>query len=146
MAEYKSIRLPIEGDVEDEVLTLVQDCLCRQPEPRPYLTRDAAGYVFHFHTLDLRLLREEAEELTAKTLFTHSSPESREAARQILEIILDEVGRIGSYGIKSGRRQYVGFNAERKVRGGKPKSEIALSTITLKTTTSQTRTIPFLRN
>lgn len=121
MAEYKSIRLPIEGDVEDEVLTLVQDCLCRQPEPRPHVTRDAAGYVFHFHTLDLRLLREDAEQLTAKTLFTHSAPESREVARQILEIILDEVGRIGSYGIKSGKRQYVGFNAERKVRGRKAK-------------------------
>lgn len=121
MAEYKSIRLPIEGDVEDEVLTLVRDCLCRQPEPRPHVTRDAAGYVFHFHTLDLRLLREDAEQLTAKTLFTHSAPESREVARQILEIILDEVGRIGSYGIKSGKRQYVGFNAERKVRGRKAK-------------------------
>ncbi|MDH7489914.1 MAG: site-specific DNA-methyltransferase [Anaerolineae bacterium] len=122
MVEYKSIPLPIDIQADDKVLDIVQDCLSRQPEPRPYITKDADGYVFHFHTLDLRLLERDAEHLTAGTLFVQPAPESREAKR-LLESILDEVGKIGSYGVKSGKRQYVGFAAERKVRGRKAKEQ-----------------------
>ncbi len=122
MVEYKSIRLPIDIKTGDKVLAIVQDCLSRQPEPRPYVTRDASGYVFHFHTLDLRSLQREAEHLTVGPLFTHGAHESHEA-RRFLESILDEVGKIGSYGVKSGKRQYVGFNVERKVRGRKAKEQ-----------------------
>jgi len=122
MEVYKSIRLPIDGEVSDTVLEIVQDRLSRQPEPRPYITCDAGGYVFHFHTLDLRLLKKDSEELASETLFTSVTIETRRAGR-VLQTILEEVGRIGSYGVKSGRRQYVGFNAERKVRGRKAKEQ-----------------------
>ncbi|MGB9593670.1 MAG: DNA-methyltransferase [Anaerolineae bacterium] len=122
MVEYKSIPLPIDIQADDKVLDIVQDCLSRQPEPRPYISKDAGGYVFHFHTLDLRLLQRDAEHLMSGTLFAKPAPESRKA-KKFLESILDEVSKIGSYGIKSGKRQYVDFNVERKVRGRKAKEQ-----------------------
>jgi DNA modification methylase len=45
------------------------------------------------------------------------------APDNILNIILKEIDNIGSYGLKSGKRVYLGYNKERKVQGRKAKEK-----------------------
>lgn len=121
MADYKSIRVTFDFEPSNVVLSIVNHHLSKQPEPRPYLESSAQGYLFHFHTLDIRLLEESAEELSRGGLFNDPN-ESRQAG-QILKSLCDEVSKIGSYGVRAGKRQYVGFNTERKVRDRRRKEQ-----------------------
>lgn len=123
MADYKSIHFTVGFEVGDKVIDIVNDYLSKQPEPRPFVERNSASYVFNFHTLDVKLLKKNVQALTGKDLFPGNGLTESERAGEILRLILNEVGKIGSYGIKSGKRQYVGFNAERKVQNRKSKEQ-----------------------
>lgn len=121
MTEYKSIHFTTDFEVSDKVLDVVNDYLAQQPKPRPFVEPNLAGYVFYFHTLDIRLLQINIEAISTQDLF--SSDSSSSEAGQILKTIYDEVSKIGSYGVKSGKRQYVDFNIERKVQNRKGKEK-----------------------
>lgn len=123
MADYKSIQFAVDFEADEKVLSLVNQYLAQQPEPRPFVQPDAAGYVFHFHTLDLRLLQKHIQSLTTQDLFSGNGSGSFKAAGQILQAIYDEVSKIGSYGIRAGKRQYVDFNIERKVQNRRDKEK-----------------------
>lgn len=121
MAEYKSIHFTVDFEVDDAVLSVVNNYLAQQPDPRPFVESNSAGYVFFFHTLDIRLLQQAVDALITQDLFSGNISDSASKAGQILKTIYNEVSRIGSYGIKSGKRQYVDFDIERKVRNRKSK-------------------------
>lgn len=123
MTDYKSIHFTVDFECADEILSVVNDYLSKQPEPRPYVEPNSAGYVFNFHTLDVRLLRKNIEALEGQDLFSSNQSLETQKAGAILRIIYDEVSKIGSYGVKSGKRQYVGFNVERKVQNRKGKEQ-----------------------
>lgn len=123
MADYKSIHFTIDFEASDKVLDVVNDYLAQQPEPRPFVESNLAGYVFYFHTLDIRLLQRNIEALTAQDLFSSNGSGTSSKTGQILKKIYDEVSKIGSYGVKSGKRQYVDFNIERKVQNRKGKEK-----------------------
>jgi len=123
MTDYKSIHFTVDFEVGKQDLDAVNDCLANQPEPRPYVEPNSFGYVFYFHTLDVRLIKKSIETLRTHNLFTGNGSNHSSKAGEILKIIYDEVSKIGSYGIKSGKRQYVGFNAERKVQNRKGKEK-----------------------
>jgi len=63
MADYKSIRFTVDFELGENVLGIVNDYLAKQPEPRPFVAPNSSGYVFYFHTLDVRLLRKNIEAL-----------------------------------------------------------------------------------
>jgi len=123
MADYKSIHFTIDFEVSGKVLDVVNDYLAQQPEPRPFVEPNSAGYVFYFHTLDIRLLQRNIEALTAQDLFSSNDSGTSSKTGQILKTIYEEVSKIGSYGVKSGKRQYVDFNIERKVQNRKGKEK-----------------------
>lgn len=123
MADYKSIHFTIDFEASDKVLDVVNDYLAQQPEPRPFVEPNSAGYIFYFHTLDIRLLQRNIEALTAQDQFSSNDFEVSSKTGQILKTIYDEVSKIGSYGVKSGKRQYVDFNIERKVQNRKGKEK-----------------------
>ncbi len=123
MTEYKSIHFTVDFEPGNNVLDVVNDYLSKQPEPHPYVEPNSAGYIFHFHTLDVKLLKKNIEVLTEKDLFSSNGASELEKAGEILKLILNQVGKIGSYGIKAGKRQYVDFNAERKVQNRKGKEK-----------------------
>lgn len=123
MTGYKSIHFTVDFEPGNDVLDVVNDYLSKQPEPHPYIEPNSTGYIFYFHTLDVKLLKKNIEILTKKDLFSSNGASELEKAGEILKLILDEVGKIGSYGIKSGKRQYVDFNAERKVQNRKGKEK-----------------------
>lgn len=123
MTDYKSIHFTVDFEPENNVLDVVNDFLSKQPEPHPYVEPNSAGYIFHFHTLDVKLLKKNIEVLTEKDLFSSKGASELEKAGEILKLILDQIEKIGSYGIKSGKRQYVNFNAERKVQNRKGKEK-----------------------
>jgi len=123
MTDYKSIHFTVDFAIDDKVLTVVSDFLSKQPEPHPYIEPNSAGYNFHFHTLDIKLLKKNVKALTEQDLFSGNGASESQKAGEILQIIFDEVSKIGSYGIKSGKRQYVDFNVERKVKNRKGKEK-----------------------
>jgi DNA modification methylase len=123
MADYKSIHFTVDFNPGKKVLNVVNETLAKQPEPRPFVEPNAAGYVFHFHTLDVKLLKKNAEALTGNDLFSGNGSGEAKKAGEMLKIIFDEVSKIGSYGIKSEKRQYVDFNSERKVQNRKGKEQ-----------------------
>jgi DNA modification methylase len=123
MTDYKSIRFAPDFEIGDKVLNIVNDYLSKQPEPRPFIEPSSEGHLFHFHTLDVKLLKRNIKALTVQDLFSsNDAPESKKAG-EVLQVILGEVSKIGSYGIKSGKRQYVDFNVERKVQNRKGKEK-----------------------
>jgi DNA modification methylase len=123
MVDYKTIHLTVDFEVGEGVLSIVNDYLSKQPEPRPFIEPGAEGFLFHFHTLDLKFLRGNIEALTRQDLFSVNGDSESWKAGEVLGAVLEEVSRIGSYGIKSGKRQYVDFNIERKVQNRKGKEK-----------------------
>jgi DNA modification methylase len=123
MTDYKSIHFTADFEIDDKVLTVVSDYLSKQPEPHPYIEPNSGGCVFHFHTLDVRLLKKNIKALIEQDLFSSNGASESQKAGEVLQIILNEVSKIGSYGIKSGKRQYVDFNVERKVQNRKGKEK-----------------------
>lgn len=122
MTRYKSLSVKVDFPVDDDVLGLVNQSLLHQPEPHPYVKQHGDRVIFYFHTLDLRLLEKDVRDLTEGSLLF--VPENTQKAAQLLKTIYDSVYKIRSYGIKNGKRQYVDYNAERKVqnRGRKEQS------------------------
>jgi len=123
MNNYKSFHFKIDFKCDDNILSIVNDCLSKQPEPRPYVESNATDYIFNFHTLDVKLLKKTVESLEKPDLFSSNGMSEIQKAGNMLRIIYDMVNKIGSYGIKSGKRQYVDFNAERKVQNRKGKEQ-----------------------
>jgi DNA modification methylase len=123
MNNYKSVHFTVDFRIDERVLATVSNYLSKQPEPHPYITSNAAGYVFYFHTLDIKLLQRNIEALNTHDLFSDSIVSESKKAGAVLNAILREVSQIGSYGIKSGKRQYVDFNTERKVQNRKSKEK-----------------------
>ncbi|MDZ4158508.1 MAG: site-specific DNA-methyltransferase, partial [Anaerolineaceae bacterium] len=70
MKDYKSIHLIVDFEIDDKVLTVVNGYLSKQPEPRPYIEPNLAGYVFYFHTLDVKLLKKNVQALIGQDLFS----------------------------------------------------------------------------
>lgn len=124
MTDYKSIHFTVDFELDGKILSMVNELLSRQPEPHPFVEPNPTDYTFYFHTLDIKSLRKSAEKLMAQNIFFAGSDESESyKAGQVLDLLFDEVSKIGSYGIKSGKRQYVGFNVERKVQNRKGKEQ-----------------------
>lgn len=123
MIDYKSIHFTVDFEVDEKVFATVSNLLSKQPEPHPYIKPNASGYSFYFHTLDVKLLQRHAEALNTHDLFSSNGESEAKRASDVLRSVLHEVNKIGSYGIKSGKRQYVDFNAERKVQNRKGKEK-----------------------
>lgn len=123
MNNYKSVHFTVDFKINERILAAVSNYLLKQPEPHPYIKSNAAGYVFYFHTLDIKLLERDVEALNTQDLFSGSNTAESKRAGEVLSAILHEVSQIGSYGIKSGKRQYVDFNIERKVQNRKSKEK-----------------------
>ena len=121
MEKYRTIHLTLDFECDDKVLGVVNDYLSGQPAPRPFVERNSTGCVFKFHTLDLDLLRRSVESLREQKLFLADESSEFQRADMLLTKIHDEVSKIGSYGVRSGKRQYVDFDVERKVRNRKSK-------------------------
>ncbi len=120
---YDSIHVDFDFDISEIMLKDVNSVFLKQPEPHPYLESNGKGYIFYFHTLDLNLLNATIISLKSNDLFVSNSISENDIMATILNTILCEVNKIGSYGIKSGKRQYVGFNVERKVKNRKDKEQ-----------------------
>lgn len=121
MTHYKSIFFTVDFEVSDAALSTANNYLSKQPEPNPYVELHSEGYVFNFHTLDITLLKRNIQELTGTHLISNGNSSDIKQSKDVLQVIYDEVGKIGSYGIKSGKRQYVDYNIERKVKNRKVK-------------------------
>ena len=123
MVDYKTIHFSVDFDYDNQVLATVNNVLLEQPQPFPFVETNLTGLAFHFHTLDLKLLEKAIDMLAKNDLLSATKVEENNKAKTILQVIYDEVNKIGSYGIKSGKRQYIGFNVERKVQNRRDKEQ-----------------------
>jgi len=74
--------------------------------------------IFHYHTLDLDSFRKTIRSLLEKC---SDANQSSEVDSTLFTDLLARIENIRSYGIRGGKRVYVGYNKERKVKGRKEK-------------------------
>lgn len=123
MKEYKTIHFYVDIKTDDSILNIANNILACQPEPLPFIERNSAGYIFQFHTLDVKLFEKNIAILMGNDLFSNEQDSDEHKAGVLLQAVFNEVIKIGSYGMKSGKRQYVDFNVERKVQNRKSKEK-----------------------
>lgn len=121
MNEFKVIQIKVNFDINDRILEILNYYFSKQPEPHPFIEPHFDGLIFKFHTLDVKLLQRNVKSLKGADLFSEGASLESARAGEILQLILDQIERIGSYGLRSGKRQFVDFNAERKVQNRKGK-------------------------
>lgn len=121
--KYNSIPVDFDFDISEKMLKDVNSVFLKQPEPHPFIESNGCGYIFSFHTLDLNLLKITISSLKSNDLFVSNNTSENNIMAAILDTVFYEVNKIGSYGIKSGKRQYVDFNIERKVKNRKGKEQ-----------------------
>lgn len=123
MEKYKQLAFSYEKEINTKTIESINYSLIRQPEPHPYIEKTDAGFIFYFNTLDLNLIQKNIDTLDKPNLFSENEEVEQQLVKEILVKILEEVSKIGSYGIKAGKRKFVDFNVERKVQGRKAKEK-----------------------
>ena len=112
--EYKQISIPLSKDISEENILNLTALLNND------LTRSTmiAEYDKSKDEISVYLQSVDLEELT-----NIQSKIENEHINYYLEKIIKNVDSIGSYGIKDGKRIFVGFNRERKVKNRKQKEK-----------------------
>ncbi|MCL5067545.1 MAG: hypothetical protein M1368_04235, partial [Thaumarchaeota archaeon] len=98
---------------ELQIITALQEQFSKRDL---YFVRSESELVFHFRAVDLQKFKSALNRLT-KPL----DPVQGTGSKNIFGSIISELESIGSYGVRGGKRLYVGFNDERKVKDRKAK-------------------------
>ncbi len=110
--KFRIINVQIKGG--HEILeNCVKEINGEFPEEQFHLEKSGSEIVVYLNMLDIEKLRSVVSGLEKKY-----SPGSVDS----LSTVIREIESIGSYGIKSGKRSFVQYNQERKVRGRKQKA------------------------
>lgn len=112
--EYREITLETRRRFDERSQDFVQSFF-DEFDNHIYFERESANKVKLFvNSLDFEKFKERALEIKAK--------EREEKMVDLINDFVEAVGSIGSYGLQSGKRVYVDFNKERKVKNRKEKS------------------------
>ena len=101
MADYREEILDVSPYPDDRCIVLIDGFNAHFSKKDAYMFRDASGLHIMLAQLDLVKFR--------------AFLDSVDAPAALLDSAFDIVNKIGSYGVKGNKRQFVGFNAERKV-------------------------------
>ena len=132
MVDYKTIHFSVDFEYDNQVLAAINHVLSEQPQPFPFVESNLTGLAFHFHTLDLNLLEKAIDMLAKNDLLSAAKVEENNKAKAILQFIYNEVNKIGSYGIKSGKGNMLALMLNGKCRIVEIRNIIGLNTTMLK--------------
>ncbi len=115
--EYISVKQLLDRPLTQDQGRLIDDLQKKFSWKDLYFDKNASSIVLNFRTIDLQRFRDEVS-----TLFKDSNATKElVGAHKVLADLTSKVEQIHSYGIKGGKRIYVGYNAERKVQDRKSK-------------------------
>ena len=114
MPQYKKIILELDKNISHEEKAVILEINNRFPKENIYLEFDKNKIIANLKILDLEKFKKEIDEITEK----HRLPPQN----HFIDLI-QKIEDIKSYGIKSGKRLYVDYNKERKVKNRKQKVE-----------------------
>ncbi len=109
MEEYKKISIPFQLD--NEILVGLQKLFSYYPHSDIFFKIENGNLVLYLKQLDLSDFKRKI--WYVKKIFPQKS--------EIFDIILNEIEKIKSYGLKGKKRVFVGYNEERKVKDRKKK-------------------------
>ena len=112
MPEYKTLPLAPDGEITVATHDLVGRFNASFDPSDLYIDLAGEQPVLHLRQVDLREMREVASRLT---------DESTGCDASLLGGAVSSVEAVKSYGIQGGKRNYVGYNRERKVKGRQEK-------------------------
>ncbi|MFP3300380.1 MAG: site-specific DNA-methyltransferase [Thermoplasmatales archaeon] len=114
MPEYKKIVLELDRNITSEEMSIINEINKHFIKNDIYLEYDENKIIANLRILDLEKFKNKINELTDKYHLSHQNPFIN---------LLQKIEDIGSYGIKSGKRLYVDYDKERKVKNRKQKIE-----------------------
>lgn len=107
--DYKVIPVPLDEDLDDDELALIDVFNGRFNEEDIFLKAESDTIIVHLKRADMNLLRATVNELT-------DSHTQNGTSANLLKASLQAVEAIKSYGLEGKKRNYVGYNRERKVK------------------------------
>lgn len=107
--DYKVIPVPLDDDLDDDELALIDVFNGRFNEEDIFLKAESDTIIVHLKRADMNLLRATVNELT-------DSHTQNGTSANLLKASLQAVEAIKSYGLEGKKRNYVGYNRERKVK------------------------------
>jgi len=113
--EFKKIDLSLNADLVDAARQVVQAINSRFDPTDLYLEKNGNYLYIYLRELDLRLYEEVA--------WRFRESDFSRAEKRVFDSIQARIDSIKSYGIKNGRRIYVDYNKERKVKNRVHKEE-----------------------
>lgn len=107
--DYKVIPVPLDDDLGDDELALIDVFNGRFNGEDIFLRAESDTILVHLKRADMNLLRATVNELT-------DSHQQNGTSTNLLKASLQAVEAIKSYGLEGKKRNYVGYNSERKVK------------------------------
>jgi len=111
---YKKIVSELDRSVTKEEKSIIIEINKYFPKDNIYLEYNGGRIIANLKILDLEKFKNKINELTDKYHLSDQNP---------FTDLLVKIENIGSYGIKSGKRLYIDYNKERKVKNRKQKIE-----------------------
>ena len=115
---YHKITLPLNCPMNPTEIGIVHTLEEKLKNNGFFFTINDSTLVFFYHTLDFEAFKETISQLLQDF---HNSTKPSEIDSTPFTNLIAQIENIGSYGIKGGKRVYVDYNKERKVKGRKEK-------------------------
>ena len=103
--DYKLINIPLQFKPAQEEVEQINQLLNHE---ELYIEPDNQGLKLFLNRADLKELRLHRDKLSSS----------------LIDEIIASIEKIGSYGVKGGKRIFVGYNKERKVQNRKSKEKV----------------------
>jgi len=113
MMKYKIIRERLEKGLQEKEYRIIRELEKRFSEKDFFFEIKDSEVILHLRALDLNAFRDSINELSRKYNYFPKD--------NLFLKFLGRIEKIGSYGIKSGKRIFVGYDRERKVKNRKRK-------------------------
>lgn len=111
--DYKIISIGLERPLPDLDASILKNLFANCDARELAYELDENEFVLFLNAIDLEAFKEKIAYATSQS--------NSQALNALLEKTLDEIERIKSYGLKNGKRVYVGYDRERKVLARKEK-------------------------
>lgn len=115
---YHKITLPLNRPMNPIEIGIVRTLEGKLKNNGFFFTINNFTLVFHFHTLDFEAFRDTISQLLGEY---QDGGESSEIDCTLFTELVNQIENIRSYGIKGGKRVYVDYNKERKVKDRRKK-------------------------
>ncbi len=117
-AGYNKITIALKRPMNPIEIGIVRALEGKSKNDRFFFTINDSMLVFHYHTLDFEAFRNSISQVLQKS---NESEQPFDLDYRIFTDLVAEIDNVRSYGIKGGKRVYVDYNKERKVKDRRKK-------------------------